>query len=74
MSNRCPLKQPVRILGLPRTLLRKADFVFLMKAQNTRKKILSKLFFVYMYHVRVGARCALQYLILLISINNLGII
>ena len=47
MGNRCPLKQRVQILGLLWILLGNADFVLLMKAQITRKKInLPKLFFV----------------------------
>ena len=58
MGNWWPLKKCVRILRLPRILLGKADFVFLMKAQITRKKInLPKLFFV--NYVRAGARCSL---------------
>ena len=41
------LKKRVQILGLLWILLGNADFVFLMKAQITRKKInLPKLFFV----------------------------
>ena len=47
MGNQCPLKQRVLILGLLWILLGNADFVLLMKAQITRKKInLPKLFFV----------------------------
>ena len=47
MGNRCPLKQRAQILGLLWFLLGNADFVLLMKAQITRKKInLPKLFFV----------------------------
>ena len=47
MGNRYPLKLCVQILGLLRILLGNADFVLLMKAQITRKKInLPKLFFV----------------------------
>ena len=47
MGDRWPLKKRVKILGLPWILLGNADFVILMKAQITRKKInLPKLFFV----------------------------
>ena len=47
MGDRWPLKQRVQILGLLLILLGNADFVLLMKAQITRKKInLPKLFFV----------------------------
>ena len=47
MGDRWPLKQRVQILGLLLILLGNADFVLLMKAQITRKKInLLKLFFV----------------------------
>ena len=47
MGDRWPLKKRVQILGLLGILLRNADFVILMKAQITRKKInLPKLFFV----------------------------
>ena len=47
MCNRWSLKQRVQILGLLWILLGNADFVLLMKAQITRKKInLDKLFFV----------------------------
>ena len=46
MSDRRPLKKRVQILGSLWILLGKADFVLLMKAQITRKKInLPKLFF-----------------------------
>ena len=54
----------VQILGLPRILLGKADFVLLIKAQITRKKInLPKSFFV--NYVRACARSSVQYFILL---------
>ena len=47
MGDRWPLKKRVQILGLLWILLGNANFVLLMKAQITRKKInLSKLFFV----------------------------
>ena len=47
MGDRWPLKKRVQILGLLWILLGNADFVILMKAQITRKKInLPKLFFV----------------------------
>ena len=47
MGNRCPLNSRVQILGLLWILLGNADFVVLIKAQVTRKKInLPKLFFV----------------------------
>ena len=47
MGDRWPLKKRVKILGLLWILLGNADFVILMKAQITRKKInLPKLFFV----------------------------
>ena len=47
MDNRCSLKYRVQILGLLWILLGNADFVLLMKAQITRKKInLPKSFFV----------------------------
>ena len=47
VGNRCPLKWRVQILGLLWILLGNADFVLLIKAQITRKKInLPKLFFV----------------------------
>ena len=47
MGDQWPLKQRVQILGLLLILLGNADFVLLMKAQITRKKInLPKLFFV----------------------------
>ena len=46
-SDRWPLKKRVQILGLLWILLGNADFVLLVKAQITRKKInLPKLFFV----------------------------
>ena len=45
MGNRWPLKKRVQILGLPWILSGKADFVLLLMAQITRKKInLPKLF------------------------------
>ena len=47
MGDRWPLKKRVKFLGLLWILLGNADFVLLMKAQITRKKInLPKLFFV----------------------------
>ena len=47
MGYRWPLKMRVKILGLLWILLGNADFVILMKAQITQKKInLPKLFFV----------------------------
>ena len=47
MCKRWPLKQRVQILGLLWILLGIADFVILLKAQITRKKInLPYLFFV----------------------------
>ena len=47
MGDRWPLKKRVKILGLLWILLGNADFMILMKAQITRKKInLPKLFFV----------------------------
>ena len=47
MGDRWLLKMRVKILGLLLILLGNADFVILMKAQITRKKInLPKLFFV----------------------------
>ena len=49
MGNRWPLKQRVQILDLLWILLGNADFVLLMKAKITRKKInlpIIKLFFV----------------------------
>ena len=46
MGNRWPLKERVQIQGLLWIFLGNADFVLLMKAQITRKKInLPKLFF-----------------------------
>ena len=39
MGNRWPFKKRVQILGLLWILLGKANFVLLMKAQITRKKI-----------------------------------
>ena len=62
MDTQWPLKYCVRILGLPRNLLGKADYLFLMKAQITQKKIIfPKLFFV--NYVRAGTRGLLQYFI-----------
>ena len=56
----------VQILGLLWILLGNADFVILLKAQITRKKInLPKLFFV--NKVRAGTSNSLQYLIWLNS-------
>ena len=47
MGDRWPLKKRNQILGILMILLGNADFVLLMKAQITRKKInLPKLFFV----------------------------
>ena len=47
MGDQWPLKKRVKILGLLWILLGNADFVILMKAQITRKKInLPMLFFV----------------------------
>ena len=47
MGDRWPVKKSVQIIGLLWILLGNADFVLLMKAQITRKKInLPKLFFV----------------------------
>ena len=47
MGDRWPLKKRVQILGLLWILLGNADFVILMKAQITRKKInLPELLFV----------------------------
>ena len=69
MGNRWPLKKFVQILGLLWILLGNAVFVFLMKAQITRKKInLTKLFFV--NEVRVGTSNSYQYLIWLKSKNS----
>ena len=39
MDNQWPLKYVVRILGLPKILLGKADLMLLIKAQKIRKKI-----------------------------------
>ena len=66
MGNRWPLKKRVQILGLPWILSGKADFVLLLMAQITRKKInLPKLFSV--NYVRAGTSNSLQYLIWLKS-------
>ena len=62
MGNRYPLKWRVQILGLLWILLGNADFVLLMKAQITRKKInWPKLFLV--NWVRAGTSNSLQYII-----------
>ena len=46
MGNQCPLKWRVQILGLLWIMLGNADFVLLIKAKITQKKInLPKFFF-----------------------------
>ena len=62
MEKLWPLKFRVRILGLPRILLVKADFVFLIEStDNSKEYYFPK--FVYVNYVRVGTRSSLQYFI-----------